>query len=367
MDTNRLYSMMGENSLDGLVLFSPENVLYSCGCEIETQRLIRPRLAATVFVPGEDPALVLCKIELAQAKEESRIHDLVPYIEFAESPISTVVSTVKKKGVQKGRIGIDLDYLPAQFFNEFHADAPDFEIVDSSDLMVEMRTIKTAAEVEHQEMISTVTVKVIDEAFAATKIGDTDTDIYRRIIAGLLENGAKPFFAIVAAAQKGSVAHPTVVNQKLKSGDVIRVDIGGLWKGYMSDVARTVVMGEPSELQESCFNKLARIQKGVIDFIKPGVKVSSLFDQCKEDFENEGLTFHMPHIGHGMGLEVHEYPMIHPANHDDIREGMVLNIEPLLIDQEKSGYHIEDLVVVTADGVKVLTGSSFPTKIPRIG
>ena len=367
MDTNRLYSMMQQNGLDALALFSPENVLYSCGCEIDTQRLIRPRLASTVFIPGKDPALVLCKIELAQAEEESRIKDLVAYIEFAESPVRAVVNTIKSKGVQKGKIGVDLDYLPAQFYEELQADTPDFEIVNSSELMVTMRSIKTAAEVEHQEKISRITVKVIEDVFAATKIGDTDTDIYRGIITGILENGGKPWFTVVAAAQRGSVAHPVVVDQKLKSGDVIRVDIGGLWKGYMSDVARTVVVGEPSELQSNCFNKLARIQKNIIDSIKPGVKASALFNQCKEGFEREGLSFHMPHIGHGMGLEVHEYPMIHPANHDEIREGMVLNIEPLLIDQEKSGYHIEDLVVVTGDGTKVLTGNTFPTEIPRIG
>jgi len=367
MDLNRLNELIKANDLDGLALFSPENVLYTSGCEIETQKLIRDRLAASVFVPGKDPSLVLCKIELAQAEEESKIRDIVPYIEFADSPISIVTQTIKKKGIQKGRIGVDLDFLPAQFYKEFIADAPEYDIVNSSDLMVQMRAIKTKEEIQHQEMISKLTVKIIDDAFSATRIGDTDTDIYRRIISGLLENGAKPFFAIVAAAQRGSVAHPTVVNQKLKSGDVIRVDIGGLWKGYMSDVARTVVVGEPSKLQQSCFNKLSKIQKSVIDSIKPGVSASSLFNQCKDSFEKEGLNFHMPHIGHGMGLEVHEYPMIHPSNHDAIKEGMVLNIEPLLIDEEKSGYHIEDLVAVTPQGTNVLTGTSFPTEIPIIG
>jgi Xaa-Pro aminopeptidase len=292
---------------------------------------------------------------------------LVPYIEFAESPISTVVGTIKKRGLRKGRIGVDLDYLPASFYNEFQAEAPGFKIIDSSDLMIEMRAIKTEEEVKHQEMISKFTVKAIEDAFSATKIGDTDTDIHRRIIAGLLENGGKPFFAIVAAAQRGCVAHPTVVNQKLQSGDVVRVDVGGLWKGYMSDVARTVVVGEPSKLQEDCFSKLARIEKEIIDSIKPGVDASSLFNKCKESFEKEDLTFCMPHIGHGMGLEIHEYPMIHPLNNDAIREGMVLNIEPLLIDKENSGYHIEDLVMVTAEGIEVLTGSRFPTEIPKIG
>lgn len=367
MDTNRLYAMMERSGLDGLSLFSPENVLYSCGCEIDTQKFIRPRLAATVFVPGQEPALVLCKIELAQAEEESRIRDLVAYTEFAESPIGAVVRTFERKGLRKGRIGIDLDFLPAQFFKEFGSEAPNCEIVDSGDLMVEMRAIKTREEVEHQERISRITVGVIEDAFSRTKIGDTDRQVYRRIMSGLLENGAKPFFTIVAAGQRGSIAHPTVVDQKLASGDVIRVDIGGLWNGYMSDVARTVVVGEPSKLQSACFSTLARIQKGIIDAIKPGVKVSSLFNKCKDDFATEGLPFHMPHIGHGMGLEVHEYPMIHPGNENEVREGMVLNIEPLLIDNEKSGYHIEDLCYVTSDGVRVLTGSSFPMEIPRIG
>lgn len=367
MDINRLYSMMQQNRLDGLALFSPENVLYSCGCEIETQRLLRTRLASTVFIPGKDPALVLCNIELALAEEYSRIRDVVTYIEFAESPIAKVVDTIKRKGVQKGRIGVDLAYLPAQFYKEFQADAPDFEIVDSSELMVEMRCIKTAAEVEHQEKISKITVKVIEDAFAATKIGDTDTDIHRRIVTGIFENKGKLNHAIVAVAQRGSNPHSRVGDQKLKSGDVVRVDVGGIWKGYMSDVARTVVVGEPSKLQASCFNKLARIEKNVIDSIKPGVRASTLFNQCKEGCEREGVDFWFPHIGHGMGLEVHEYPMIHPANHDEIREGMVLNIEPLVVDGEKSGYHIEDLSVVTSDGVRVLTGSTFPTEIPRIG
>jgi Xaa-Pro aminopeptidase len=96
--------------------------------------------------------------------------------------------------------------------------------------------------------------------------------------------------------------------------------------------------------------------------------VSSLFESCAGNFKKEGIPFKMPHIGHGMGLEIHEYPMIQPTNHDPIREGMVLNIEPLLIDpQEKFGYHIEDLVVVTSDGRRVLTGTHFPMEIPLAG
>ena len=368
MDSDRLYSMIEERGLDALVVFSPENVLYTSGCQIETQKGIRDRLAASVFIPGQDPALVLCKIELAQAEEESWIKDLVSYIEFAESPISAVARCLKSRGVDKGRLGLDLSYLAASFYNEFKAETPQATLEDCTDLMVRMRAIKTPEEVEHQERITRITVKVIEEAFAATKVGDTDTDVYNRIIRGLVDNGGKPDVAVVAAAERGSVAHPTPVEYSLKSGDVIRVDIVGYWGGYMSDVARTVCVGEPSQQSRENYTKLARIQKSVIDSIKPEIKVSSLFNFCAESFAKEGLPFIMPHIGHGMGLEIHEYPMIHPANHDPVREGMVLNIEPLLIDPEQRfGYHIEDLLVVTAGGNRVMTGTSFPMEIPVTG
>jgi Xaa-Pro aminopeptidase len=360
--------MIKERGLDALVVFSPENVLYTSGCQIETQRDIRDRLAASVFIPGQDPALVLCKIELAQAEEESWIKDLVPYIEFADSPIAVVVKTLKSRGVDKGRIGIDLSYLAGSFYDEFKSEAPQASLEDCTDLMVQIRAIKTPEEVEHQERITRITVKVIEEAFGATKVGDTDLDVYNRIVHGLMDNGGKPSVAVVAAAERGSVAHPTPSNYKLKSGDVMRVDIVGFWGGYMSDVARTVCVGEPSQRTRENYTKLARIQKSIIDMIKPDIPVSSLYNFCAESFAKEGLPFGMPHIGHGMGLEIHEYPMIHPANHDPIKEGMVLNIEPLLIDQEQRfGYHIEDLLVVTADGRRVMTGTTFPMEIPLAG
>jgi Xaa-Pro aminopeptidase len=354
--------------LDALVVFSPENVLYTCDCQIDTQKGIRDRLAASVFIPDKDPSLILCSIEQAQAEEESWIKDLVPYTEFVESPISAVIRGLKSKGVGKGRIGLDLSYLAASFYNEFMAEAPQATLVDCTDLMVQMRAIKTQKEVMHQERITRITVKVIEDAFAATKVGDTDTDVYKRIIHGLVDNGGKPDVAVVAAAERGSVAHPTPVDYKLKSGDVMRVDIVCYWGGYMSDVARTVCIGEPSQRTRQNYTKLARIQKSIIDKVKPDIPVSSLYDFCAESFKNEGLPFGMPHIGHGMGLEIHEYPMIHPANHDPIKEGMVINIEPLLIDQEQRfGYHIEDLVEVTADGKRVLTGTTFPIEIPLTG
>lgn len=367
MDINRLYSLIEERGLNAVLLFSPENVLYTSNCNIKTQREIRDRLACTIFSPQKDPTLVLCNIETTLAEEESWIKDLVSYVEFKESPIAAVARALKEKELVRGKLGVEIGYLPAKYFMELQAALPEATMEDCAEIFVEMRAIKTPEEVAHQERISRITVDVIEKAFAETKVGDTDTDVYHRMMHGLIENGAEPVVAIVAVGKRGSIAHPKTIGENLNKHDVIRVDIAGKFDGYYSDVARTVVVGEPTRLQADYFRKFASIQKHVIDSIKPGNPLSGLYNTCAERLKAEGIHLDMPHIGHGMGLEIHEYPMIHPGNHDLIREGMVLNIEPLVIDPEGSGYHIEDLAVVTSDGVSVLTGSSFPQEIPVVG
>src|SRR5699024_6001395 len=89
---------------------------------------------------------------------------------------------------------------------------------------------------------------------------------------------------------------------------------------------------------------------------KVGVKVSELFHLCKKLYEEKGLPFDMPHLGHSQGIGLHEEPVIHPFNHTVLQENMILNIEPRVRDSESnSGYHLEDLVLITEDGLVILT------------
>ena len=117
--------------------------------------------------------------------------------------------------------------------------------------------------------------------------------------------------------------------------------------------------GDPSRKQRQIYDAIIAGQQAAIDAIKPGVPVTRPYVACKEAFKKHGVPFHFPHIGHGMGLELHEFPMIVPASAGDpakilLEEGMVLNIEPGYF-RGNVGFHIEDLVLVTSDGCRPLT------------
>ena len=138
-------------------------------------------------------------------------------------------------------------------------------------------------------------------------------------------------------------------------GKVVTTDVGGSFRGYWSDVARTAVVGKPSDKQRELFDKLYQIHVKTIEAIKPGLRASEIYRICETAYEEVGLPFWMPHIGHGIGLGLHEYPMLNPHVDQELLPGMVLNVEPAHVEPGVEGYHLEDLVQVTGDGVKPLT------------
>lgn len=369
MDIERLKKEMLGKNLSAVIAVSPENVYYTSGALIQTQKDIRDRLAITIFPIDGDPTIIVCNIEESFTREWSRIKDIRSYIEFRESPIAFLVDVLKEKKLEKERIGLEKNYLATSFYEELVNLLPNTNFINCEDIFTKLRMIKSKEEVDHLEKITKATVRAIEKAFQETKPGDTERQLSERISINLIQAGATNLpFIIVATGKKGAQAHPIADSTKLLEGETLRVDCGGIFKGYYSDVARTVAIGKPTEDQKEYYSKLQSIQKRVIDHMKIGIQCCDLYNLCAEEFKKEGMAFHMPHIGHGMGLVIHEHPMISPINKEVLEEGMVINIEPLFIDTKRSfGYHIEDLVEITKNGPRVLSGTSFDTKITYIG
>jgi Xaa-Pro aminopeptidase len=102
---------------------------------------------------------------------------------------------------------------------------------------------------------------------------------------------------------------------------------------------------------------LSDVHQELLEAIRPGVRACDLFEQCRAGFEKRGLNFRLSHIGHGIGLGLHEFPMLNPLTSQELLPGMVLCIEPLHFDDEGL-FHIEDMVQVTDDGVRLLSSSA---------
>lgn len=359
----RIGRAMAEAKLDALVAMSPENVLYSSGTSIITQRMIPDRLALVLWGHDDAQTFIVCTIEEPQARAESWISDIRGYVEFAESPIATLASAIKERGFARGRIGIEMRYLVANYYRELVERLPEAELVAADGLFDRVRMIKTPAEIELIGQAFTATDRVIRSAFEASHVGTTEKQIVEMLEQGLKQAGADSVaFTVLATGSNALMAHPAPSDLAIAPGYVLRTDFGGFFKSYLSDVARTAIAAPVSARQRKSYESLVAIHERVIAAMKPGVRACDLFHLCKAGFEEFGLAFGSPHIGHSIGLSVHEYPMISSQTTEPLQPGMLICIEP--VHRGEDGiYHTEDLVLVTEGEPKVLSSSANWSKL----
>lgn len=359
MDLQKLKEIMKTRGLDALVAVSPENVYYSAKTYIMTQKSLRERLAYAVFPIDSDPVLIVCGIEESLARAESWIKDIRTYVEFKQTPTDLLISVLKEKKLANSRIGFEKRYQNMEFVEVINKNLSGVQVEECDSIFDYLRAFKTIEEVEILEKGARVTLDAIKYVFSNAKPGDTERKLATEMIKLIFDQGAdETGFMVLGTGKRSSIIHPVPEEIPLQKGDIVRVDFGGLFKNYYSDVARTAVVGQPTKRQEHVLRSLVKIEKTVIDNAKAGVRFSFLYNLCKELFTQYDLPFFMPHIGHGMGIGLHEDPMISPLNDNELKENMILNIEPVCIDGE-FGYHFEDLILVTKDGPRVLTGETF--------
>jgi Xaa-Pro aminopeptidase len=364
----RICSIPGKAGVDILVAMSPENFSYVSQSYIITVEMIRPRQAFAIIPKKGEPIVLICSIEESLTKEESWIRDIRTYTEFTDYPIDALVSVLKDLDFKKGKLGIDLKYLPYLSYARLAELLPGVEIVDTTDAVAKERAIKTDKEVSAIEFAAKATHTAALEAMAESTLGESEKVMANKMITKMMEKGASgTFFLVFGSSLRTALTHGMPTNRVPKESEIIRFDFGGRFGMWTSDFARVYSTGKPTEMQRKAYRDLKEIQEETIKGIKPGILAEELFHKCEAGYERRKRPFFMPHIGHGFGIELHEYPMLRPGNKTLIEKGMVLNIEPILKDEEGCLYHLEDLVAVTENGHRILTLGLPPAEIPVIG
>lgn len=171
-------------------------------------------------------------------------------------------------------------------------------------------------------------------------------------------SGELPFRPIVAGGKRASFPHAQPTDEPIKEGEFVIVDCGASYKGYASDLTRTIGKNIMDREKKRIYDLVLEVQEAAINNIKPGIKTSNL---CKlvrgKFFEEDVVQFFIHGLGHGVGLEVHETPSLSSHGSVKLKEGMVITIEPGIYIPNKYGVRIEDMVLVTSRGHEVLTSS----------
>ncbi|WP_342358766.1 Xaa-Pro peptidase family protein [Terrarubrum flagellatum] len=364
----QLRALADRLGVDALVLMSPENFAYGSGLHILTVNMIRPRQAFLIIPKKGDPELVICSIELSLAKADGWVETIHTYTEFVDHPMDVLAKRLSALGVGEGRIGLDTDFLPYSSYERLAKNLPKLKIENTTEAVSSVRAIKTRGEIAHVEWATRGTHQAVIDGMAQSKLGDSERDMCLKIASGIIRNGADgTAFLCFASGDRTPQSHAMASDRVPREGEIIRFDLGGAYGSYYSDFARTYSTGNPSAMQRQTHAVLVRIQRAVIEAVRPGIAAEDLYFLTLGEFKKHNVPFTMPHIGHSFGVELHETPMLRPGEKTKIQAGMILNIEPTTSDGEGSKYHTEDLVEVTDKGYRLMTLGLAPEELPVIG
>lgn len=358
---------MEQQGLDVLVALAPENVLYFAETYLQTQTSIRERLAIAVMPLESSPAMIACKIEAPSVENETWIQDKRYYVELQLSPIALLAEVLKEKHLDRKRIGIELNYLMATYYQELVTLLPHAEFVPCSRIFDQVRAIKEEREITQLSYAGLHTVRAMEAAVKTTQVGDSENDLAVRIIKNMFDGGCQSIeFMCLGSGLRSEMAHCSPSpNVKLEDGSVIHIDYGGKFNHYNSDISRGILIGKRNPKHEDIYKRLTDCYAKGLEQLKPGVRACDIYQYTKEQFEKAGLPFTMSLVGHGLGIGIHELPMLVPSEIKGLEEDMMLCYEiRTIVDGHR--YHIEDLVRITPNGHKILSQPVLDTTMPWI-
>jgi Xaa-Pro dipeptidase len=354
--------------LDAVVAMSPENFAYASGVHVITVNLIRPRQAFVILPARSEPEVIVCSIERPVTVADSWISHVETYTEFTDDPVEKLAERLRELGLEHGRIGMDLDFLPVSSHTRLMRKLGNLELVNTTEEIAAIRAVKTRQEIALIRRAACGTHRAALDAMRDSKPGETEQQMCMRIANGIMASGATAIaFLCFASGERTAMSHAMATDKPVLDGEIIRFDIGGVYGSYYSDFARTYSTGNPSAIQRQTYAALHNVQRATIDAVQPGMAAEDLFFLCRDKFHKAGLRFTMPHIGHSFGVELHETPMLRPGEKTKLRPGMVFNIEPITVDDAGSKYHLEDLLEVTETGYRLMTLGLAPAEIPVLG
>ncbi|HEV7653002.1 MAG TPA: Xaa-Pro peptidase family protein [Actinophytocola sp.] len=348
---DRARDAAGTAGVDALLMAPGSDVRYLLGASGSSFE----RLTCLVLPAGRPPVLVVPKLEApgyAPVPTDELGVEIATWVDD-EDPYALVASLVG--GASRVAVG---DVMAALHVLGLRRALPSAEQVLAGPIVRELRMRKDAAEVGALRRAGAAIDRVHARMAEFVQVGRTEAEAGELISAAIVEEGhAVAEFVIVGSGPNGASPHHGVSDKVLEAGDVVVVDIGGpVAEGYCSDSTRTYVLGEPRDADVAgTYAVLQAAQQAAVDAVRPGVAAQDVDAAARTVIAEAGFGEYFIHrTGHGIGLDVHEDPYIVSGNTLPLEQGMAFSVEPGIYQPGRWGARIEDIVVVTADGVEPL-------------
>jgi Xaa-Pro dipeptidase len=370
----RAKRLMTESHLDALLLAGGTSMAYFLNMRWGGSE----RLFAAVIPAKGAPFFVCPAFERDRAEEQIALGPLgdgnadVRTWQEDESPFVRVAQGLKDRGIGAGRLGME-ETVKFVFAEGIAQAAPQLKVVSGTPVTAGCRMIKDAHEIELMRLASKATLKVYGAVYRALEPGMT-----QRTVAALIDQAYErvgfPGGASVQVGGYTASPHGSMTPQTIRDGTIIMIDDGCSVEGYQSDITRTFVLGEPTDKMQKVFGIVRQAQTATLRAARPGVPLEKLDAAARQVIVDAGygpgFTYFTHRVGHGMGMDGHEWPylvqnnMFGWAKSLSLQPGMVFSDEPGIYIRGEFGVRLEDTLHVTENGAELFTPQSESLEKP---
>lgn len=305
-----------------------------------------------------DPVWICPAFEMKRASERIPEGHEIRTWEEHESPYELIAGVMKDAGNAAGKLAVG-PTVRSFVLHGLRRDAPELELVDGAVITENCRVIKTEKEIGYMDLANNITKLAYRRGFQHLHEGMT-----RQELGGFIREAHQKMGVSGGAGaqfgQNSAFPHGSLTRRDLHANDIVLVDGGCSVEGYRSDVTRTVVYGKPSDKQRKVWNIVRKAQKAAHKAVCPGVACEEVDKAAREVIEDAGFgpdyKYFSHRLGHGIGMEGHEYTYLVRGNKTQLQPGMTFSNEPGIYIYGEFGVRIEDCFVVTEDGARFLGG-----------
>ncbi len=334
----RLQPVVAALGADAALITSLPNVRYLTGLASSN---------AALLLPAEGDAAVLATDSRYAGAARRDCPDLELLTErFIEPALAQLAAA---RGLK--RLAFEAHEMTVQRHQELAAAAPDLDLVPLGLAVEQLRIVKDEAEIARLAQACAITSQAFDQVVTSIRPGMTERDLAVRIERTMADLGAErpAFETIVASGPNGAIPHHVPSGRPLAAGDLITIDCGARYAGYHADMTRTVALGPPADWQCDIYQLVAAAQQAGIDAAVPGADVAQVDGAARGVISQAGHGDHFTHgLGHGVGLEIHEAPIMGYGRAGTLGDRVPITVEPGIYLPGQGGVRIEDTLVVRA-------------------
>jgi Xaa-Pro dipeptidase len=354
--------LLNEHRIDALLLTGGTSLRYFSGIGWG----LSERLFAMVVPAKGEPFFVAPAFEEDRAREQivrgpfsGTAADVRTWQED-ESPYARIAQGLADRSIKTGTIGVE-ETVRFVFSDGVSQAAPGLKIVSGTPVSAGCRMTKDAHEIELMRLASRVTLKAYEAAYRALQEGMTQDD-FADLVSAAHDKLGFSGGAGVQVGEYSALPHGSLTPQVIKQGTILLIDGGCTVEGYQSDISRTFVLGKPTDTMKKVFEIERRAQDAALAAARPGVACEAVDRAARHVISDAGYgpdyKFFTHRVGHGMGMDGHEWPYLVRGNTLPLAPGMVFSDEPGIYIRGEFGVRVEDDMVITESGAELFTPQS---------